>query len=290
MSKKIFLITLILSIIVVIFAQDNNTVKYDQKSVKKAMLLSSLFPGAGQFYADKSSITTYIFPIIEIGLWTGYIYYHNKGMETEEDYEDFADEHYNRAYQNFAQNTIINDPDHFDNGFYNNHFRLDETNTQHFYEDIGKYPKYMYGWTDWFDIYATNGQGIEDPDNWVTPNWYWVADSVGVEKVYGLIEPNNPNSTYYVGNEYLYDAKNGLYSDYKNTYIEMRRDAENYYDKGRNFSFGILANHVLAALDAIRLAKKHNRQFEQQNSLQFKISPIYINDQPSLALYFSKRF
>ena len=51
--------------------------------------------------------------------------------------------------------------------FYDEHFRLDDTNTQHFYEDIGKYPRYVFGWTDWFQIYSKNNNGeIVSPD-WI---------------------------------------------------------------------------------------------------------------------------
>ena len=278
------MIVLILNLLAVIFAQEKKEINYDQKSVKKAMLLSSLFPGAGQFYADKSSFTTYIFPILEVGLWIGYIHYYNKGLQTEKDYQDYADDHYNRAYQEYAQNTIIDDPIHFDNGFYDNHFRLDDTYTQHFYEDIGKYPKYVFGWIDWFDIYATDGLG-----NNVVPQWNWEEDSLGVFKVYGLDAPNNPGSAYYAGSEELYDSKDGLYSGYRQIYIEMRQSAEGYYDKGRLFSFGIIANHILAALDAVRLTKNYNRQYAE-NNLQFHLTPVLVNNQLSAAFIISKKF
>jgi hypothetical protein len=282
MLKKIILIIMILNLIAVIFAQENNNVKYDQKSVRKAMLLSSLFPGAGQYYADKSSFTTYIFPIIEVGLWAGYIYYHNKGADTEEDYMDFADEHYNRDFQHQAENDIIFNLENNSN-FYENHFRLDDTNTQHFYEDIGKYPKYAYGWLDWFEIYATDGN-----DNFVSPNWHWIEQENGAFLVEGLIGPNYENADY-LANQSLYDGKDGLYSSYRQTYIDMRQEAEGYYDKGRNFSFGIIANHLLSALDAIRLSKKYNRQYAE-NDLKFNVAPTIINEQLSLALVISKRF
>ncbi|MDO9577134.1 MAG: hypothetical protein Q7J16_04550 [Candidatus Cloacimonadales bacterium] len=287
MFKKIILIVLMLNLIVVIFAQEKTGITYDQKSVKKAMLLSSLFPGAGQFYADKSSFTTYIFPVLEVGLWIGYIHYYNKGLQTEKDYQNYADEYYNRAYQEYAQNTIIedDDPEHFDNGFYDSHFRLDDTNTQHFYEDIGKYPKYIFGWIDWFNIYA-----IDDIGNYTTPNWHWVEDSLGVSKVYGLTGPANSDSLYYNDmTSSLYDAKDGMYSGYRQIYIDMRQSAEGYYDKGRFYSFGIIANHILAALDAVRLTKHYNRQYAE-NHLQFKVGPILVNNQLSAAFFVSKRF
>ena len=282
MRKKIILTVLIVSLIAVIFAQENEQINYNQKSTRKAMMLSSLFPGAGQYYADKSSFTTYIFPILEVGLWIGYFHFHNKGLDTENDYQDFADQHYARENQNLAQQDIIDDPTNNSN-FYDNHFRLDETNTQHFYEDIGKYNKYLFGWNDWFEIYATDGNG-----NFVSPNWNWNEQENLAWLVEGLTGPNYEN-TDYLDNQELYDGKDGLYSSHRQVYIDMRKEAEDHYRAGRNFSYGIIANHILSAIDAIRLTKKHNRQYAK-NDLQFQVAPVLVNNQLSAAFFISKRF
>jgi hypothetical protein len=46
-------------------------VNYEKKDARLAMLMSMVLPGAGQFYANKSAFTTYLFPILEIGLAAG---------------------------------------------------------------------------------------------------------------------------------------------------------------------------------------------------------------------------
>jgi hypothetical protein len=285
--KKIFMITLILLICSAAIAQelDNDIIQinYEKKSLAKAMLFSSLFPGAGQFYANRRSLTTYIFPLIEIGLIAGYFINYNEGLDKEAAYEDFADPLYNRANQHLAENDIINDPLN-NTPHYDEHFRLDDDDTQHFYEDIGKYDKYLFGWIDWFDIYA---RGVNE--EFTSPTWFW--DGEGSEMRIVGVDTLNSDSEYYIGNEEAYDLKNGIYSGYRAEYIEMRKDAERSYDKAEIFSFGLVANHILAAIDAVRLTKIHNREYLSNTSkLEIKFAPIFVNNSFSPALMVTKRF
>ncbi|MDP8202836.1 MAG: hypothetical protein P9M11_11955 [Candidatus Tenebribacter burtonii] len=280
--KKTFIITLILIICSAAIAQeiDNDIIQinYEKKSLAKAMLLSSLFPGAGQFYANRRSITTYIFPLIEIGLIAGYFINYNQGLDKEADYQNFADPLYNRDHQHDAENDIIP----HNTSYYEDHFRLDDENTQHFYEDIGKYDKYIFGWIDWFDIYARGEDG-----EFTSPNWNWDDTT---NKITG-VDTLNADSEYYIGNELAYDSKNGIYSGYRAEYIVMRKDAESSYDKAEKFSFGIVANHIFAAIDAVRLTKKYNRGYLSNTSkLEIKFAPVFVNNNFSPALMLTKRF
>lgn len=262
--KKILMITLILIICSAAIAQelDNDIIQinYEKKSLAKAMLLSSLFPGAGQFYANRKSITTYIFPLIEIGLIAGYFINFNEGLDKEADYEDFADDNYDRNQQYEVQELVIDL--HNDDIYTNTHFRLDgidaengiiwENNTQHFYEDIGKYDKYIFGWDDWYSNYQ--------------------ADTLGVY-LQGWIDQINAES------------------DLRAEYIVMRQDAEDSYNTAEMFSFGIVANHILAAIDAVRLTKKYNRGYLSNTSkLEIKLAPVFVNNNFSPALMVTKRF
>ncbi len=283
--KKGFLITLILIICSAAIAQelDNDIIQinYEKKSLARAMMLSSLFPGAGQFYANRRSITTYIFPLIEIGLIAGYFINYNQGLDAEADYQDFADTHYNRDHQHYAENDLINDPMNNSN-FYDDHFRLDDDNTQHFYEDIGKYNKYVFGWNDWFDIYAT-----DDAGNTVSPEWLWEETTEGKNMWIGN-SVTNPESEYYNSN---YSDPYTIYSGYRADYIQMRRDAEDSYDKAELFSFGLVANHIIAAIDAVRLTRNYNREYLSNTSkVEFNFAPIFVNNSFSPALMITKRF
>jgi len=294
--KKIFMITLILVICSAAIAQelDNDIIQinYEKKSLAKAMMLSSLFPGAGQFYTNRKSITMYIFPLIEIGLIAGYFINYNEGLDKEVAYEDFAigenigtDENpvyrYNRDHQHYAEYDLIGDPMNNSN-FYDDHFRLDDDNTQHFYEDISKYNKYVFGWNDWFDIYATDETG-----NTVSPEWLWEETTEGKNMWIGNVVTNQ-ESEYYNSN---YADPYTIYSGYRANYIQMRKDAEKSYDKAELYSFGLVANHILAAIDAVRLTRIHNREYLSNTSkIEINFTPIFVNNSFSPALMISKRF
>ena len=306
MNKKIFAILVVMIVFISMAAQeirnDIITVHYEKKSARKAMLFSAIFPGAGQFYANRKSITTYIFPMIEIGLWYGLMHYTNEGRDKEDEYEYYATDEivgyvdgdetnldpdnliyrYNREYQTIAQNDLIFQSE---NPFYDNHFRLDDTNTQHFYEDIGKYDKYIFGWIDWFDIYSE----LIPNTNAYTFDWILEDNELGLKEWMGN-HPTDSLSSYYVGNEELYDGQRGRYSGMRAEYISMREDSRNSYDKAELFSFGIVLNHIVSAFDALRVTKRYNREYISDNSLKIKLMPVMVQNNISPALIISKRF
>ena len=288
MYRKFILSIILISICFPLFAQeirnDIITVNYDKKSVAKAMLLSSLFPGAGQFYANPKSFTTYVFPIIEVGLWVGFFHYYSMGVNKEEDYENFADKYYDRDRQYYAQEDLkINAPNATTYNFYKDHFRLDDTNTQHFYEDIGKYNKYIFGWADWYDIYANSEYG--------DIVWLWDTTNPEGKNLWIGNEVTNHESDYYDGEGGLYDTNTGIYSGFREGYIIMRKKAEDFYDSARYCSFALVANHILSAIDAVRLTRRHNLEYiSNVTKLQIKFSPVLINNEIAPGLFVSKKF
>ena len=174
MKRTIILLCLLFVLVGCIQADKINA---NHKSAKKAMLLSSIFPGSGEFYVSKKSITAYIFPVLEVGFWTGYLYYNQKGDDEENKYKKYADEYYDRDKQFHTQRLLIDVHEGTDDVYDDGHqdewgngglFRLDKQNTQHFYEDIAKYDKYVFGWQDW---YAHNV--LENNDGSISSNWVW---------------------------------------------------------------------------------------------------------------------
>ena len=122
---------------------------------------------------------------------------------------DFADQHYNSGDQYLTEDFFIDDPenDYYDEGY----FMLDDDNSQHFYEDIGKYDKYLFGWYDWHNIYATiNGSDTNTNPIWIFDNGNWIGN-----------DPINFNSEYYINNQTEYDAHNGKYSTFRAEYITL---------------------------------------------------------------------
>lgn len=273
-------------------------VEQSQKSARKAMLFSAIVPGAGQFYANPASITAYFFPLVEAGLWFGYFYYRSEGDDITKQYKQFADYNYDRQDQNMAQKSLIDDhlsdnnfyaPDDYDASNtddygYGGHFRLDTENTQHFYEDIGKYNKYLFGWNDWVEIYATV---IQEPNSrfWTGPDWILEENEYGQWRWVGS-DVMNEDSEYYIENSDLYDAERGTYSVLRAEYIEMRKDAEVNYENKRMCTYGLLFNHLLAAIDAVRVTRSYNIDHLSYNHWGIGISPTYAEGtiNPSLML------
>ena len=130
--------------------------EFKAKSPTKAFLFSLILPGAGEFYA-KSKIKAGIFFGLEALFWTGYFVYHNKGAKKEDEFKAFADEHWNRqAYHDslqirygididtFTQPYIVSPYDPLDT-LYITHV-LPPTNDQQYYEMVGKYDQFRFGW------------------------------------------------------------------------------------------------------------------------------------------------
>jgi hypothetical protein len=302
MLKSVIILILTITLTFPLFSQNtdkiNLPVDYEEKSIKKAVLLSAVLPGAGQFYVNPRGITTYLFPLIEISFLAGYFYYHNKGEDLEKNYEKYATQEiigyedgdvingspiyrYSRDKFHQVANDLIAASG---NSFYNNHFNLDDSNTQHFYEDIGKYPKYIFGWTDWYDIYAADENG-----DWaVNLNWIWFEEELGNK--WAGNDPTNPNSAYYLGNEELYDLNRGKYSQMRAVYIKQRKEAEENYDISNLCSFGLAFNHIFSAIDAVRVTKKYNADLLTQYKIKVKFGPMFTENHIYPAVYLFGKF
>lgn len=61
-------------------------------SMRKAMLLTVLFPGAGQYYAD-ARFKGQVFMGVEAAIWAGFIAYRVYGGWKKDDYQDYAAAH-----------------------------------------------------------------------------------------------------------------------------------------------------------------------------------------------------
>ncbi len=130
--------------------QLNGPVK--QKSPKKALILSAVVPGAGQAYYG-SYWKAAGFVTLEAAAWTIYAVYTNKGNQIEDDFQAFADEHWSESeyWDWIAQHSGVDRNDmaalrdwehkNFSHGL---HIEKD----QQYYEMIGKYDQFNYGWDD----------------------------------------------------------------------------------------------------------------------------------------------
>jgi len=248
-------------------------VNYAKKNAQLAMIMSAIVPGAGQFYVNPSAITTYIFPLIELAVIGGIIYYDNQGDKKTNDYKKYVTDEvtidingysytgprYRRDFQTAVQDTLISihSADIYDGIF----FSLDANDSQHFFEDIGKYDKYVFGWVDWYFKYAELPPVTGLPD----PHPVFVFDI------------DNPANPYYNSSENKWRYNVPLTGDptqdlpnsaLRNVYIDMRQAAEDKYRVANYLSFGIAANHILAAIDANRLARKINKFYLSDSNVK----------------------
>ncbi len=280
-------------------ADDIIRVNFEPKSARRAMLYSALLPGAGQFYAKPSAFTAYLFPVLELAAIGGIVWFNHQGNEKTEAFQTFAcgdnvtqvfnytvngDEYsytytgtrYNRDYQNAVQNVMMNiNPgtlDIYDGTFW----RLDETDTQHFYEDIGKYNKYVFGWADWYHNFATDPRTGTFYLDQIPSNATWVFNPNHTDPQ--LIINNrwlkNYTVEYFLNNSASLDPANAIdpgdfeASPWRQEYLEMRRAANRQYDYASYATLGLAANHIVAAIDAFTLTNRVNRTAITQSDFQ----------------------
>ena len=122
------------------------------KSPKKALFLSALVPGAGQAYGG-SYLKAAGFFTLEVAGWAMYAVYTNKGNDIEDEFHAFADKHWIESdYWNWiAQKSDVdrNDMDALREWEHKNFSHgLHVNKDQQYYEMIGKYDQFNYGWDD----------------------------------------------------------------------------------------------------------------------------------------------
>lgn len=132
-------------------ARDQQTEIPQKRSVAKAVLMSTIIPGTGQFY-NKSFLKSLLFLGVEIGGWVTYGVYTDKGNEKTDTFERYADDHWSAdEYWDWIDQASgcggdINCQKKYERENFS-HFLPDEKN-QTYYENIGKYNQFNVGWDD----------------------------------------------------------------------------------------------------------------------------------------------
>lgn len=124
-----------------------------RKSPLKAFAMSAVIPGAGEFYTGKKTVGL-IKTALEVGLWVGYFHYTGQAEDKKDEYEDFADIHWNfNRWETWYDNSGWADVgsetfERYDNG--------EPVKDHHYYEKLGKYPWAQGGWDDFKDEYQND--------------------------------------------------------------------------------------------------------------------------------------
>lgn len=176
-----------------------------EKSQGKAFIFSALAPGSGELYVGAKR--GYIFLGVEAIALTSSYFLHKSGKQKEDEYLDFADNHWSFGRLPAVGDTTCNgspytkERDDMIRYFY-------EHNKQHFYEDIGKQPFYQCAW--------------DSPEN-------------------------------------------------LGAYLDMR-DKSNWFLKNSDYAImAALVNHVISAIDALRLARNYNANLGHGMKLNLKL-------------------
>ncbi len=132
--------------------EDSEEVYIDYKSPKKSFLLSAVVPGAGQLY-NGSYIKAAAFFAIEVAAWTLYAKNTKEGNDIDDEFKSYADQHWSEGeywdyiskFSGLSRSDVEAlrtwEKSHFSHG-------LHREKDQQYYEMIGKYDQFNYGWDD----------------------------------------------------------------------------------------------------------------------------------------------
>jgi hypothetical protein len=240
------------------------------KKPGRAFFLSALVPGWGQLYAGART-RGLVFLGIEATTVTWAILSHLKGTDRRNEYESFADQHwfedqYLEWYQ--AWEDWYNYPtyalDPLDNHL--THTLPDEKDRD-YYEMIGKYDQFVYGWDDVNGI-DTTGLNLDPFDPTLAPR-----DTIPVYGETGLDTVYFPT---YIAH---------VYSANRTLYMDMRYKANKAFKRAKQMVGVMLFNHVISAIDAARSARNYNvKHAELKTTLRMRMKEYEGEQIPQLVL------
>lgn len=256
----------------------------------KALMLSAIIPGAGQFYA-KSPIFGGLFLAAEIAAWTGVASYHSKGMKRDDEFHAWADQYWIYSRQTDQGQYIQFSGD-----------LSSMTAEQYTYLGYEYWVATTYGtngsYTTWF---VGKDPAVDDIVEWMTSTWDSRREHLPTGFTHHL-DPDNKDQQYYEmigkyeqfwagwpsdGNYGIgssrhfidwgpYDDpnQNWIHNTYRDHYQDLRKQSNDALDMSKNFTMVVMGNHLLSALHAGFLVSLHNRKLNKEQkiegSLQFE--------------------
>ena len=247
---------------------------FTPKSTRKAFFLSLLMPGLGEWYVG-SRVRPSLFLSAEAIAWYTYLTNTSKGNDLETQYEGFADKywHYNDTtastgaplyynYWNYLKSEfdLPDDVNPTDYERISNIIKdagggahsLPSSKTQQYYEMIGKYDFFVYGWED---IISNNPSLVDQ----------------------------NGNPTY----KYDEDTAN-INSPFRKKYMAIRGDSNVKLKNAQRGIYIMMINRVLSAIDAGRMAYRHNQSIDSDLSMvrvRLVQKQVIDNEIPMLMVY-----
>ncbi len=204
-----------------------------RKSVLKAGILSLLIPGLGQVYNGSHIGKVALFAGADVALILGASKFNSDGNDKVAEFRAFARANWNEQdYWNYL-NHVYGDTTDVDDNLGGNHgHHLPTTQTQQYFEMIGKYDQFSYGWARAEDF---------EPNDTLP----WDTASTPANK-----------------SQYEYDFENRYPSQLRLDYNQMRADANDKFGKRDKMVIFVMVNHVVSSVDAIVSAHRHNKELE----------------------------
>ena len=247
------------------------------KKPGRAFFQSLLIPGWGQYYSEAKIRALIMFGLEATAVTYGLLK-HKSGNNWEKDYKAYADEHWiEDRYIDDRENPTPESWYGFWDLFFrenqpliNNQFHdsletilthhLPETRNHEYYENIGKYDQFVYGWED----VMLHGEHLLFPDSLApVPEMALLGDTAATHFSY------TGNAT----------------SNRRNEYLDMRDKSNKAFDRAKTMVGIILFNHVISAIDGARSARNYNvRHAETKTSLRMRMKKYEGEHIPQLVL------
>ncbi len=217
----------------------------------KALMLSAIMPGAGQYYAGHN-LRAAAFFTVEVLAWTGVIYYWNQGQKKDREFKTYADDCFSeRKYRDKEYELALN-PQYGDSGAY--HGTEPEWVEESWNDKIHYLPNqgFTHELPDYNDRNASRShdqQYYEMIGKYIHQFGFGWADAYLDE---GLLQ-DNPDTPYYDGRRLLSER-----------YMDMRHESNLLLDYSSYAMQVAMLNHVAAALEASFSVRALKRQAKAQ--------------------------
>ncbi|HUU45969.1 MAG TPA: DUF5683 domain-containing protein [Acidobacteriota bacterium] len=250
---------------------------FEQKSPRRAFLQSFLIPGWGQYYVRSAWWKPVLFLGAELASWYGVSHFHGSGLDREDEYKAYADDHWDPDkyleglwtvyyYNSVKPDSIdsyldtitpwytVERPDAPDSTVYqpwSHHafYHPDGTPVEknEYYENVGKYHQFNFGWDDY--------PGPTDPEF-----------------------PESPRDT----------VSLRIVTENRDTYLHMRADANTEYKRATKMLVVVVANHLVSGIEAALGARRYNRSRDEFGTVEahvrFVMSPTTGRPMPRVTL------
>ncbi|HUV31223.1 MAG TPA: hypothetical protein VMY05_09070 [Acidobacteriota bacterium] len=202
-----------------------------RRSPAKAFALSLAVPGLGQYYLG-SRVKSVLFFGAEIAVWTLHFTWLADGGDKTDLFEAYADTYWGGSRYVYFLETVygVSNDHELDPGEPGMTHNLPDTKTQQYYEMIGKYDQFGWGWAD---AYA-NG----NPGDTVNSTTYSLQPI-------DVVKPDSP---------------------LRDKYEDMRHDANRTLDRANKMIMVSMANRLISAFEAYFAAKSANSRIREQDS------------------------